>query len=276
MKLGQFSASVSVGGVELSEYAPEHSADGTEATCWIPSEADQQLCITWTDDQASAQRTISGRVDVDGICCGRKAMKIRRGTQISKASRDSVSTSETTRRPLLFANQLLTDNDEYLNTPVSPDLGTIKLQLRRVNNEPSRGPRYANAWQPQILHERSKKAIGHTVQFGAEYERNNSKSFTQSRVIQKLVTFVFKYRPIGLLMAQGIAPLQATAEPRVSQADDIDLTLVGDEGEADEDYAEIKKLEARLGALKSKKKHIKREIKTEEPISKPGEIIDLT
>ncbi|KAJ7157606.1 hypothetical protein C8R43DRAFT_997120 [Mycena crocata] len=247
MRLGQFCASVSVDGVELAEYAPEYSADGTEGTCWIPSEEGKQFCIKWTDDQASAQRQISGRVAVDGICCGRKALKIRRGTHFSWASRDSVSTSDTTRRPLLFGTQALTDNDEYLNAPVSPDLGTIQVLLSHVRNQPTHAPLYKDAWQPQTLHERSKKAIGHTVHFGAEYQQTRSRRpYHAARVVKNLVTFVFKYRPIGLLRAQGIAPPEVREDRAVSPVDVLDLTLVNDDDEEDVVDVEIKKLEARF------------------------------
>ena len=41
MKLGQFSAWISVDGVALTEFAMEYSPDGKEAFCWIPSEQDK-------------------------------------------------------------------------------------------------------------------------------------------------------------------------------------------------------------------------------------------
>ncbi|KAJ7222901.1 hypothetical protein C8J57DRAFT_1536118 [Mycena rebaudengoi] len=60
MQLGHFSASVSVDGVQLSEYAPEYSADGQEATCWIPSESGKKFKIEWSNAAASASCHISG------------------------------------------------------------------------------------------------------------------------------------------------------------------------------------------------------------------------
>jgi hypothetical protein len=41
MRLGELHAWISVDGVELSEFAVEYSADGKEASCWIPSECDK-------------------------------------------------------------------------------------------------------------------------------------------------------------------------------------------------------------------------------------------
>ncbi|KAJ7759402.1 hypothetical protein DFH07DRAFT_741148 [Mycena maculata] len=279
MQLGQFSASVSVDGAELSEYAVEYSADGKEATCWIPSENDKASC---SHNQASVFRQISGVLTVDGIHCEGKTMKIRRtNPTFSKAARDSVATSATKRRPLLFSKQALTDDDEYLNTAISPHLGTIRVKIRHVRRD-TRGPtiQAAKNYQTQILHERSKKAIGHSVKFGAEYEARLNRKIN-THLVQELVTFVFKYRPIELLRAQGIAPPAAREERAVSPTNVLDLTMDVDE---DDDAAEIRKLQERLETLQNKNKRVKREpsnavkkeVKREEPIFKPGEVIDLT
>ncbi|KAJ7111882.1 hypothetical protein C8R44DRAFT_254672 [Mycena epipterygia] len=283
MQLGQFSAVVTVDGVELSEFAVEYSADATEATCWIASEEDKQFRIEWKDDQASASREISGLVTVDGIDCGGKRMMIQgRSRHVSTAFRDSVPTSATTRRPLLFSKQALTDDDDYLNTAISPQLGTIQLLIRHVRDSRKRPSSYRGpTFQPQILHERSKKAIGHSVQFGTEFNSTDRNQRRHPHIVKSLVTFVFKYRPIGLLRAEGIAPPEVRVPRTVSPADVLDLTMDVDEEDADD--AEIKKLEARLSALKNKKTKVKlepcdvkKEIKSEEPIFKPGEVIDLT
>jgi hypothetical protein len=41
MRLDELHAWISVDGVELPEFAVEYSADGKEASCWIPSECDK-------------------------------------------------------------------------------------------------------------------------------------------------------------------------------------------------------------------------------------------
>ncbi|KAJ7157603.1 hypothetical protein C8R43DRAFT_997112 [Mycena crocata] len=289
MRVGQFSASVSVGGVELAEYAPEYSADGMEATCWIPSEEGKQFCVKWTNDDASKDREITGRTFVDGMTCGGTRMQIQYGQpQFSSALRDSVAVSPTTRRPLLFAKQVLTDDDAYLNNTVSLEQGTIKIALLQVRDLPRRGRHTATYAipTPRVLHEQSKKAMGHSVQLGVEYDSANRHWLRPpGTVVKQLVTFVFKYRPIGLLRAQGIAPPEVREERAVSPMDVLDLTMVDDESDEDvDDVAEIKKLRARLSALENKNKkrvkadpsEVKREIKNEERIFQPGEVIDLT
>ncbi|KAJ7614139.1 hypothetical protein FB45DRAFT_262539 [Roridomyces roridus] len=282
MQLGQFSASVSVDGVNLSEYAPEYSADGTEATCWIPSQNDKCFRVDWANNKASKLRLISGSLTVDGIRCGGKHMAPRDSQHptFSQASRDSVAISATTRRPLMFSKQALTDDDEYLNASISPHFGTIRLELRHVKKNPLSGLSTANSkdYKTQILHEKSKKAVGHAVQFGAEFQ-SKLNTHLKTTTVQKLVTFVFKYRPIELLQAEGFAPPPIRTE-RAPPMDILDLTMDTDEDDA---KVELRQLEARVGVLKKKLKRVKqepsvkKELKTEsQPIFEPGDVIDLT
>ncbi|KAJ7483537.1 hypothetical protein FB451DRAFT_107859 [Mycena latifolia] len=280
MHLGQFSAYVSVDDVKLSEYTVETSADGTQATCWIPSENGKEFRVKFQNRDARANCLISGRVHVDGMRCGGTHLEIRHGGHTSAASLTSVYTSTHTRRPLTFGKQALTDDDAYLNAAISPDFGTIKVVLAHVKPLIEKPGKMQQAFEPQILHERSKKSIGHTIQFGpAFHSRNRLKK--SGGLIKELVTFIFKYRPIELLRAEGIAPPAPREERAVTPVDVLDLTMdVDTDDDAD---AEIKKLEARLGLLKDRKKGVKREsgevkkeIKSEEPIFKPGEVIDLT
>ncbi|KAJ7153671.1 hypothetical protein C8R46DRAFT_1227975 [Mycena filopes] len=260
MRLGQYSASVAVDGVDLPEYAVEHSADGMEATCWIPSENNKNFSIKLKDTQHSPLKTISGDVVVDGIDCGGRYLRVRG----SNGERESTAA--------------LTDDDAYLNTAISPDLGTIKVDFALI--EPSRKKRERKWYvrdEPRILHERSKKGMGHSVQFGPEYHTRNHATMDGYHILEKLARF-------KLLRAEGIAP-PAPREERVGPpADVIDLSMDADEDDAEE--AEIKQLEMKLDALKRKRqpvavKHepslvVKKEIKREGPIFQPGEVIDLT
>ncbi|KAJ7253420.1 hypothetical protein C8J57DRAFT_1348050 [Mycena rebaudengoi] len=276
MQLGHFSASVSVDGVQLSEYAPEYSADGKEATCWIPSESGKNFKIEWNNAAASASCHVSGSVKVDGISCGSKRMKLG-GNNSSTGYRDSVPASASTRRPLVFGKQTLTDDDSYLATTISPDFGTIRLVINQVQylQQPGLSSWPGASFEPQILHERSKKAIGHTVQFGTAFPSGSNKS-RRTDIIKKLGTFVFKYRPIDLLRAEGIAPPEARVGDKrpASPTDILDLTLVDED---DVDVNEIKQLEARLSELKKKNvkrvkcepSDVKKKIKSEGSLFKP-------
>ncbi|KAJ7015824.1 hypothetical protein C8F04DRAFT_1364360 [Mycena alexandri] len=174
----------------------------------------------------------------------------------------------------------------YLNTAISPDLGTIKVDfcLVQVSRKKTDRKWYVRH-EPRILHERSKKGMGHSIQFGPEFHRqNNPSKMTASHTIQSMARFNFKYRPIELLRAEGIAPLAPREERAATPPNVVDLSMEVDEDDAEE--AEIKKLEMKLEALKNKRQpkqvkreasfEVKKEIKREGPIFLPGEVIDLT
>ncbi|KAF7374287.1 hypothetical protein MSAN_00311900 [Mycena sanguinolenta] len=278
MRLGHLHVWVSVDGAELSEFAIEYSADGKEVSCWIPSECGKKFSVNWQHTNSSPQHTLNARVSVDGIRCGSESMKCRDRTRprVVSGSRSSVATSASARRPLLFARQALTDDDSLLNASIPPEFGTVKVVVRNVKAVDSGRPVWRGhdrSFETPVLHERSKKAIGHSVQFGAEFPAVNRKA--KHTVLQELATFIFKYRPIELLRAQGIAPPEVRPTPAASSAEVLDLTL-----DDDDDKAEIQKVEARLRVLKKKDVKVKSEsssIKLEKDfVFTPGEVIDLT
>ncbi|KAJ7787733.1 hypothetical protein B0H14DRAFT_2952124 [Mycena olivaceomarginata] len=100
-----------------------------------------------------------------------------------------------------------------------------------------------------------------------------------------LATLTFRYRPLELLRAEGIVPPEERAAP---PTDVLDLTM--DIDSEDPDKAQIRKLQLQLDALKKKGKQavkrehsdvkmkmkLKTEVKTEELIFAPSEVIDLT
>ncbi|KAJ7789291.1 hypothetical protein B0H14DRAFT_3891957 [Mycena olivaceomarginata] len=241
MRLDEIHAWICVDDVKLSEFALEYSADGMEASCWIPSECDKQFSIHWETTDSVAGQTLNAQVTVDGTRCGSNDMYCpdRARPHIASGSRNSVATSAETRRPLLFAQQALTDDNNLLNAAISPELGSI------------RPPVWGGRFETQVLHERSKKAMGHSVQFGAEYRARNHR-LEPPVVVRDLATFVFRYRPIELLMAQGIAPPVVRPQPAASSADHevVDLT-VDDDDDNKAAASEIKKLEAQVYAFTS-------------------------
>ncbi|KAJ6512580.1 hypothetical protein C8R45DRAFT_960787, partial [Mycena sanguinolenta] len=100
-----------VDGVELSEFAVEYSADGKEASCWIPSECGKNFSIDWEYTNAPGL-TADALVWVYG---GRKFMSRHRTPPYTLSGyRTSVATSADTRRPLSSARQALTDDDNLL------------------------------------------------------------------------------------------------------------------------------------------------------------------
>ncbi|KAJ7679275.1 hypothetical protein DFH06DRAFT_1166209 [Mycena polygramma] len=281
MRLGELDAWISVDGVELSEFAVEYSADGKEASCWIPSECDKNFCVHFKHTDSSPRDTVNARLTVDGTSCGSKDLRCRdlARSRIVSGSYDSVAVSAYARRPLLFGQTELTDDDSLLNAAIHPELGSIKVYMRIVKPKPRSSSRSSRpmvwrntaSFETKPLHERSKKAMGHSVKFGAEFTQRTPMA-PPIRVVKDLATFVFKYRPIEILRAQAIAPPEVRPAA-ASNAEVVDLTL------DDDDTAEIHKLEARLRALKKKAGKVKVKVETssvkQEPFT-PGEVIDLT
>jgi len=251
-------------------------------TCWIASEVGKKFSVCW-NVPSSGSMTFSGLVDVDGIKCGGK---VTSPTSKRAVKKSGVSTSNIFKRLFSFAPLQLTDDDSFLDHSASKDLGEIVLQIWRaaVIGVGDCRPKIPDE---QKVHERSKKATSHRVQFDAEVS-TSYRAQLKTRYLDKepLVTFIFKYRSLEILQANGIAPLnkdkkRSAPEPPIEHVKKEHQGVI-DHGE-DEKAQRIKALEAELKVLKRQSsqsdtrpaKRVKRE-----PLSQsvfvPGEIIDLT
>jgi len=284
LQLGSFSAWISVDNVELEQYGLEISADGKQASCWIPSEAGKEFCVEWSD--SGGLTPTCGYVKVDGVECGGRFLRDLRRT--TSTSHDHVPTSSTTCRPFCFSAVEVTDDDSYLDTLASQNLGEINLSIwRGTIGPPSNFVRDAIP-EDQKIHERSKKALVHCVKFGEEQQVTRP-FYGSTRLDQAPVaTFTFKYRSVDILRANGIMPLPTpTSEKRKATGSLQPDVPVKDEGpeedDDDPDLAEARVLEAQLKAIRekiSKKGYPAKKIKLESASSivvpRPGEVIDLT
>ncbi|KAJ7755518.1 hypothetical protein B0H16DRAFT_1540716 [Mycena metata] len=236
------------------------------------------------DSNSTRSRTIYGYVKVDGFSCGGYPLLLVRagGRWLGTGHRDSVSVSPTTRRSLLFGQQQFTDDDRFLETSISPDLGTICLELDHVLVHRTLPMARQYAVLPstsQKLHERS-KATGHSVQFGKEFTRYDPGMMMNvtnevAEPLERLAKFTFKYRSIDLLKANGIAPPDP---PRPVQRP-VAIEVIPDEDE-EVIASKIKALQDQLVAVRKKAQRpvtkVKKEIKVEKMVFLPGEVIDLT
>lgn len=286
LNIGTVSAWITVDDVEVPQYDIQYSPDGQQVTCWIASEIDKKFSICWNEPQRLV--SMLGRVRVDGTRCG--GQFLRQGSERACIRFHAVDTSPTTERPLIFSRLELTDDDVYLNTPVSPELGDIKLEItevrlalqsRKVNRK---GSKTISLAEPDKIHERAKKGSGHRVKFGEEVVHPEIK-YRKSIDIRTLGVFVFKYRPLDILQANGIAPIEPKYNVAGVSAEILDLTRE-DDSDVDRkpDTGEkIRRLEEELRVLKgsersvAKTKRIKTEVKTEpRNIFQSSEVIDLT
>lgn len=262
--IANYSAWIEVDGKALPEYDIQYSDNGTRATCWVPSEAGKEFIIVYKG--TFGESGIGTRVTVDGVFCGGKVI---RGGSTSAKYHKGVSTSERTYKPYIFSNCQLTDDDDALG--LIPGIGEIILDVEEVLIKGHISSAHIPVTLPPLhIHERAKKGIVHGTQLGEEVLRPPRRQMMNKK-IRKLVSFAFRYRPMAVLMADGIAPNENNTprknKPLAGPEDILDLTL-------DDDVHASRKKEPK--PRKTTDGAVKTEIKKERSITFDTEVIDLT
>lgn len=197
----------------------------------------------------------------------------------------------------MFSSLEVTDDDAYLSA--DGDIGEIRLQINRV--VPLQLKALQKSMTPSLdqkVHERSKKAVVHRIGFGEEKVVSNSTSSWKIERVERLANFVFKYRNIDMLQANGIAPPSPEPQPQmpeparvgvkrkslsIKEEDRQDDAEDGDEDADDEEKALLAKLaEVRARRGQGNPNHPRKKVKKEDTSVKmnfttlPGGVIDLT
>ncbi|KAF8663512.1 hypothetical protein AX14_006981 [Amanita brunnescens Koide BX004] len=267
-------AGITIDGEDLPEYDVQVDDNGKQVSCWIPSEAGKNFSVRWSI--AESLTIIAGYVTLDGFNVG--------GSLCFNEKKECIKSryhiSNTTFRNFSFSAITFTDDDAYLNTPVA-NLGEIELEIWTVTNI-QRKPAYSQVDDITSsnvkVHERSKKVGTHCVRFG-DLEEMPPTYFSTSSRVNRLATFVFRYRPLGILQANGIAPLASPAahpsqnNKRKSRDGDTEDADSADEKEINR---RVKELEDELKQLKSRHKKIKVKVEKREYSPRLNEVIDLT
>ncbi|KAF8150143.1 hypothetical protein B0H34DRAFT_862790 [Crassisporium funariophilum] len=193
------------------------------------------------------------------------------------------------------------DDDAFLSSSSSTsNIGEIKLVIERVRilGSPDESDEDTERSVPkqQKVHERSKKAITHQVGYGEE-EIQEYGTPVNTVVVERLVTFIFRYRPLEILQANVIAsrnlPAPSPTPEIVAENSPVgtsktkriatEVKLESEEGDSDAEAVEaIRVAEALLERLKrarlmKKAAQQKKKVRTETQILlTPGEVIDLT
>ncbi|KAJ3775617.1 hypothetical protein FB446DRAFT_724426 [Lentinula raphanica] len=244
-----FSAWIEVDGSELPLF--DVNVEGNEVSCWIPSEVGKAFVVKFAAGRR--RHSMMGRVYMDG-------KRFRGKTMHAGAPRSytfsGALTSQTTEQPFVFSNVELTDDDQYLHQATA-GLGDIKLQINHATlGALSSSQTFKKRDTSGKVHEKAKKVTGHKVGLGDErpVKRTTLIDVTYHDVIVK---FVFKYRPLDLLRANGIAP-PAPRQKSAVKPEVLDLT--GDSEE--EDIHRMRSLEEELEQLRRKRRkthHVKTE-----------------
>ncbi|KDR76113.1 hypothetical protein GALMADRAFT_267771 [Galerina marginata CBS 339.88] len=197
----------------------------------------------------------------------------------------------------------VTDDEAYFENS-SQNRGEIKIifyKVRSVKRDPVVvvSKNYASPSEIRKIHERSKKALSHQVRYSETVRTEVDRSANcRVNVYAILATFIFRYRPLAMLQANGIAPLDPidipptlprekstplTPQPLQKKRKHSHIKLESDEDEEQEDIeATERALLEQLEKVRQRKlsrngnsssKRIKEEPKT---YFVPGEIIDLT
>ncbi|PFH48368.1 hypothetical protein AMATHDRAFT_5862 [Amanita thiersii Skay4041] len=271
-KLGTFEARIRIDGVELPEYGIEIDEEGKKASCWVPSEAGKAFSVCWNNLEPLFDT--AGCVTLDGT--------YGEGVFVDKGiKREAVLhyqlTSETTAREFAFSAITYTDDDAYLNTSTL-NLGEIVLELWRAKIRANRYvlPKTLPLEKDDMkVHERTKKFAAHRVQ-----------RFPSAAGLDSLGKIVFRYRPLDVLQANGIAPLPPRVEPVEKQLEESakknkkkrSLEEIKNKEEDDTElHEQIRHLQAQIQTLEGRlsKKPRAMKIEKREP-TLSNEVIDLT
>ncbi|CAA7269525.1 unnamed protein product [Cyclocybe aegerita] len=256
---GNLSAWIEVNGAQLTEYGTEHSADGTTTTCWIPSEGGKAFEICYRDSLNNFTTAIS--LSVDGIRC--KGKVARAHLRPAVVRQRGVSITDASYKPFVFSDCKLIDDDDFVT--LTPGIGEITVRVAEVTIQSKHAkPRKIPYFPPLNVHERAKKGVVHGTQLGDTVLLRSSKAPVRTHKVRDLSTFIFKYRPLDVLRADGIAPpaLGQQPHPRAVPVSlgFIDLTIEEDGSNADQ-----RRSSPRI-----------KEIKKERSITLDTDVIDLT
>ncbi|KAF8557823.1 hypothetical protein OG21DRAFT_1504786 [Imleria badia] len=300
MQLGTFTANILVDGRALEEYDIV-SESPTKVTCWVASEEGKSFSVQWKCHEESRVAGTKGRVHVDGLGCGSQ-LNSPGVLGVQDTATFSSFIGGTSTRDLKFSRIQLSDDDSLLNKQIHKSLGEISLVIVRGEMVKEPCPRPAGNRDVFVpgndqLHERSKKATVHCVGFGPEKPRRYSRY--KRRLIRNSepeIAFVFKYQPLSVLQANGIAPRPTSTDASAGHESSSSERDVGiPQADDDRTSEDIKpaELNDRIQGLENELKRLRevqgsnskdqkpKRIKTEDcgkrrRLFAPGEIIDLT
>ncbi|KAJ7879595.1 hypothetical protein B0H14DRAFT_2709399 [Mycena olivaceomarginata] len=266
----EFEAWVCIEGEETVEYDVQTSEDDRTVTCWIASELGKKFSIHWKNK--AFLQDVGGSVKVDGNPCGGTISYAWRdlGRTISKSGIADAATL----KPFVFSSLEVTDDDDDAlissSSSALQDLGLLELTIYpvRINGELESTVFSRLNLSDLKVHERSKKAVTQQIKLAEPQPLEKAPRVLDiERTGPEVVKFCFKYRPIDVLRANGIAPSplrlkrKASAEPP--------------RGPTTDDLEELADLEEAKNLRRWKKKLHKRDkkprIKDED-----GDVIDLT
>ncbi|KAI9056383.1 hypothetical protein FKP32DRAFT_1607917 [Trametes sanguinea] len=244
LELGGVTAHISCDGKELEAYEVTKEGDKT-VTCWIASEEgkvrsflnminEQTFVVNWGEPSASLN--ISVYVYIDGRLTNDLAHTKDRSGLV-----EGIDDSQDRLRRFRFSPLRLTgkvvridnnwdltlDDDTLAEARADhKELGSIRIVMHRVERykRTKTQPRLLTISEIDVIHEKSKKAGVHRVSFGEaeEVERMTEAYYRPiGHEEEPFAIFIFRYRPLALLQANGIAPLPPRPSKGKKRASDV-------------------------------------------------------
>ncbi|KAF9260073.1 hypothetical protein L218DRAFT_1079593 [Marasmius fiardii PR-910] len=202
MIINSFSTWISIQGKPCKEYRVEESQGKKTATCWVASEEGKDYEVNWKATSSStAQGPVCARIQIDGRKCG--GQYIRFGPRAKTMS--GMTTGPTARRRFSFEPVKTTDEDLFVTAHASPEMSEIRITIRRTMLHEASLAKTVSAPAEQIFHEVSKKGMNHRTSFKSELTEPTRVTRAEDYG-EPLATFYFRYRPLEILQADGIAP----------------------------------------------------------------------
>ncbi|TRM62658.1 hypothetical protein BD626DRAFT_548504 [Schizophyllum amplum] len=209
----------------LPEYGFTPVGDDTiEVACWIESKPGEKFTVVWRD-HGSGYKT-AGYIYLDGVVVPGRFLD---GS--GETLRTGVRSGKSTERPFIFS-QVTKDDTEEKTKDQLPDVGTIKLKIKRCETQATVG-RPANPVVPYPERLVGMRKMGETC-----IGLGNARSyFMQDRYTYKIhgpgrkkpptvVSFVFKYRPT----CRGVP---ATPDPVEAEVPVLHDTVAGPDPRAE-------------------------------------------
>ncbi|KAJ8088548.1 hypothetical protein PM082_022621 [Marasmius tenuissimus] len=198
--VNNFSAWISIADRPCEEYGVDLSIGNSTVTCWIASEAGKEYEVNWMCNMFYGPT--AGRLRIDGNHCG--GLLSESPTDVAQMK--GIRTSATALERFFFSSVKTTDDSAFLSTAESLELGDIQLII--MNTTPTPTDVYFPQPVPEekIYHESSKRCISHQTRFLQTTTAETPLAYARDFGVP-IAMFCFKYRPLDVLQASGIAPL---------------------------------------------------------------------
>ncbi|EIW84516.1 hypothetical protein CONPUDRAFT_163618 [Coniophora puteana RWD-64-598 SS2] len=193
-----------------------------QVSCWISSEAGQKFTI-FLEYTGASRCNFTGEVFLDGHSYEIVSLKAPQQTRVSMRGTTVEIAGDIRWRPFMFSKLQLTDDEQYRGRYGPGDIGTILLKIYKIKytTEAKSGPSASVNATANKVHEEDKKNAPHCISFGEADHYESDEGFHAQpywssqngtpfnyKIMAKSVEFLFRYRPLDVLQANGIVPLQ--------------------------------------------------------------------